>query len=150
MYKRILVAVDGSETSIAALDEAIRLARVMGSTLLLLHVCEEAPVMWEPEGMGVIPMQDINQAFAEAGRALLKKGQERVAAQGLEAETKLVEVYGGPIGEAISEAAQQGLADLIVVGTHGHRGFAHLLMGSVAEGVCRTASMPVLLVRAKN
>jgi nucleotide-binding universal stress UspA family protein len=148
MYKRILVAVDGSETSGMALEEAIKLARVMDSTLLLLHVCEEAPVMWEPDGMGVIPMQDINQAFAAAGRALLKKDKARVAAQGLEAEKKLVEVYGGHIGAVISEEAQRWLADLIVVGTHGRKGLEHWLMGSVAEAVARTASMPVLLVRS--
>ena len=150
MYKRILVAVDGSDTAIVALEEAIKLARVMQSSLLLLHVCEEAPVIWEPEGLGMIPMQEITQAFVAAGRALLKKEADRVAEQDLTVETKLVEVFGGHIGTVISDEAQQWQADLIVVGTHGHKGWKHLLMGSVAEGVSRTALVPVLLVRATS
>ena len=150
MYKRIAVAVDGSKTSDKALDEAIKLAREMGSVLLLLHVCEEMPIMWEPEGMSVIPTQEIIKAIADAGKTLLEARKEKVAGQGVAAETKLVEIYGGRIGSVISDQAQQWKADLLVVGTHGRKGLDHLLMGSVAEGVSRTASMPVLLVRAIN
>ena len=53
----------------------------------------------------------------------------------------------GRIGAVISQEAEKWLADLLVVGTHGRKGINHLLMGSVAEGVMRTANMPVLLVR---
>jgi nucleotide-binding universal stress UspA family protein len=150
MYKRIVVAVDGSETSDAALGEAIKLSGEMGATLLLLHVCEELPFMWEPDGMVVVATQDIMKVIADTGKALLEKSKERVASQGIAVETKLVESVGGRIGGVISEEAQKWNADLLVVGTHGRRGFEHLLMGSVAEGVIRTASIPVLLVRAKN
>jgi len=150
MYKRIAVAIDGSKTSDTALGEAIKLAGEMGSTLLLLHVCEELPIMWEPDGMNAVPMQDIMKAITDAGNALLEKCKKRVASQGLGVETNLVESFGGRIGGIISEEAQKWNADLLVVGTHGRRGFEHLLMGSVAEGVIRTASMPVLLIRANN
>jgi len=150
MYKKIAVAVDGSETSDTALDEAIKLAGEMGSTLLLLHVCEEVPVMWEPDGMNVAPIQDIMKAIAGAAKALLEKCKERVARQGVAVETKLVESAGGRLGGVISYEAQKWNADLLVVGTHGRKGIEHLLMGSVAEGAIRTAAMPVLLVRAKT
>ena len=70
-----------------------------------------------------------------------------MAESGIEVETKLVEDYNGRIGAVISKEAEQWLADLLVVGTHGRKGLGHLLLGSVAEGVMRTASMPVLLVR---
>ncbi len=150
MYKRIAVAIDGSKTSDTALDEAIKLSSEMNSTLLLLHVCEELPIMWEPDGMIVVPVQDIMKVIADAGKALLGKCKERVASQGVTVETKLVESVGGRMGAIVSEEAQKWNADLLVVGTHGRRGFEHLLMGSVAEGVIRTASMPVLLVRTKD
>ena len=150
MYKRIAVAVDGSKTSDKALREAINLAGEMGARILLLHVCEEMPVMWEPGGINMMPTQDIMQAIAEAGKALLEKHAKQVAGQGVAVETKLAETYGGREGGIISEEAQKWNADLLVLGTHGRKGMEHLLMGSVAEGVTRTASMPVLLVRGED
>lgn len=147
MYKRMVVAVDGSATSGKALDEASKLAREMSSIILLLHVCEEMPIMWEPDGMNMILMQNSLKAVSDAGKALLEKHRRQLAEQGITVETKLVETYGGRIGSVISEEAQKWNADLLVVGTHGRKGIAHLLMGSVAEGVARAASIPVLLVR---
>ncbi len=149
MYKRIAVAVDGSDTSTIALNEAVSLAEVMGSTLLLLHVCEEMPVVWNIEGMTVWPMTDVAKVFIETGKQLLKKDKARVAGSGISVETRLVEDYSGRIGAVINEQAERWLADLLVVGTHGRKGLDHMLMGSVAEGVIRTASVPVLLVRGK-
>ena len=147
MYKRIVVAVDGSGTSSKALDEATKLARETSSIILLLHVCEEMPIMWEPDGMNMILMQNSLKAVSDAGKELLEKHRRQLAEQGITVETKLVETYGGRIGSVISEEAQKWNADLLVVGTHGRKGIAHLLMGSVAEGITRTASIPVLLVR---
>ncbi len=150
MYKRIAVAIDGSKTSDMALGEAIKLAREMGAHILLLHVCEEMPVMWEPNTMNVMPMHDIMEAIANAGKALLKERAEQVAGQGVVAETKLVENYAGRIGSLITQEARQWGAELLVVGTHGRKGIDHLVMGSVAEQTVRSADMPVLLVRAKS
>ncbi|CAH1385472.1 universal stress protein [Candidatus Nitrotoga sp. M5] len=147
MYKRIVVAVDGSKTSDKALDEATKLARVMNSIILLLHVCEEIPIMWEPDGLHMVLMRNSLEAVANAGKELLEKHKIKLTEQDMTAETKLVETYDGRIGSVISEEAQQWNADLLVVGTHGRKGIAHLLMGSVAEAVARSASMPVLLVR---
>ena len=150
MYKRIAVAIDGSKTSDTALNEAINLAVELGSTLLLLHVCEELPILWEPDGMSVVPIQDIIKVIEDAGNALLKKCKEQVANRGIAVEAKLVETVGGHIGSVISDETKKWNADLLVVGTHGRKGFQHLLMGSVAEGVIRTASIPVLMVRGEK
>ncbi len=150
MYKRIAVAVDGSKTSDAALDEAAKLAREMGATLLLLHVCEEMPIVWEPEGMGAIPMVEIEKAIADSGRALLEKCRQKLAGQNIAAEMKLVETYDGRVGYVIAQEAQKLKADLLVVGSHGRSAIDRLLLGSVAEGVSRSAAMPVLLVRAPD
>jgi nucleotide-binding universal stress UspA family protein len=149
MYKRIAVAVDGSDTSTVALNEAVKLAKVMNSTLLLLYVCEEMPIVWNIEGMTSFPIEDMTKAFIKSGKQLLQKDKARVEESGVSVEIKLVEDYQGRIGAVISEEAGQWLADLLVVGTHGRKGLDHLLMGSVAEGVMRTAAMPVLLVRGE-
>ena len=150
MYKRIAIAIDGSKTSDMALDEAIKLSGEMGSTLLLLHVCEEFPIMWQPDGMNVLAEQDIMKVITDAGKVLLEKCRERVSNQGVAVETKFIESAGGRLGGIISEESLKWNADLLVVGTHGRKGFEHLMMGSVAEGVIRTAAMPVLLIRVKN
>ena len=147
MYKRIAVAVDGSETSTMALNEAIKLAKVMNATLLLLYVCEEMPVVWNADGMTPFPMEEVTKAFIDAGKQLLQQDRASLADSGVEIETKLVEDYDGRIGAVISKEAELWLADLLVIGTHGRKGISHLMMGSVAEGVMRTANMPVLLVR---
>ena len=147
MYKRIAVAVDGSDTSTAALNEAVKLAKLMNSTLLLLYVCAELPVIWNIEGMMPFPMEDVTKAFIESGKQLLQKDKLRLSESGIGVETRLVEDYNGHIGAVISRESEQWLADLLVVGTHGRKGLDHLLLGSVAESVMRTANMPVLLVR---
>lgn len=147
MYKRIAVAVDGSDTSAAALNEAVKLAKVMNSRLLLLYVCEEIPVIWNIEGMTPFPMEDVTKAFIESGKQVLQKDKLRLAGSGISVETRLVEDYNARIGSVICKEAEQWLADLLVVGTHGRKGLDHLLLGSVAESVMRTASIPVLLVR---
>ena len=149
MYERIAVAVDGSEVSTAALSEAIKLAGVTHATLLLLHVCEEMPMVWNIEGMASMPMEDVSQAFAAAGKQLLLKDKARAEDSDIRVETRLVEDYSGRIGAVIGAEAKNWSADLLVVGSHGRKGLDHLLMGSVAESVMRTASMPVLLVRGK-
>ncbi len=147
MYKRIAVAVDGSDTSTVALNEAIKLARLTGADLLLLHVCEEMPVTWGIEGMPALPMDDVEKALAEAGRRLLQRDRQRVEDEGIAVETRLVEGYAVRTGAVISEEAARWLADLLVVGTHGRKGLDRMLLGSVAENVMRTATMPLLLVR---
>jgi nucleotide-binding universal stress UspA family protein len=145
MYKKILVPVDGSPTSHAGLHEAIRLAKNQGATVRLLHVVDELLV-----GMSylqtAIDYQAFVQAVRESGRRVLENLQAETRAQGLTAETELLETVGGRAAEPIVEAARRWGADLIVMGTHGRKGMARLLMGSDAELVLRSASIPVLMV----
>lgn len=148
MYKRIAVAVDGSKTSDAALAEGIKLAKEMGASILLIHACEEMPVIMQPDATSLVDTEMLMQAIVKAGKALLQKNSDMAHSAGLAAETQLIETYVGRAGSEVTQAAQKWGADLLVVGTHGRKGFAHLLMGSVAENVMRTATMSVLLVRA--
>jgi nucleotide-binding universal stress UspA family protein len=146
-YRKILIAVDGSEIAERALQEAIKLAREGHSRLRILHVVDESPLWQAPEGIGV-NYTTVIESFRETGRKIEAAALKSARDAGAEAESALLELSGaGRVAELIVEDAKEWGADLIVVGTHGRRGFAHLVLGSVAEGVSRAASTPVLLVR---
>ena len=147
MYKRILASIDGSNTSNLALDEATRLASDQKAELRLVHVLDEAMLNGDIEGfMNIAALRD---ALHQAGESILKKGREHAAQNGITAETALLETFGARIASVIVEEAKRWPADVIVVGTHGRRGFDRFFMGSVAEGVARIAPMPILLVRGR-
>jgi universal stress protein A len=150
--RTILVPVDFSEASRAALSYARDLAQALGARLDLLHVWEIPPYI-PPEAMVGVPGQTAQtlsrtaQAHAEQQMQVL--ATEARAAGALIDQTKL---ESGDPARTIVEVADSGGYDLIVIGTHGRTGLGHLLMGSVAEKVVRRASCPVLSVRvpAKN
>jgi nucleotide-binding universal stress UspA family protein len=134
----ILVATDFSEGSDEALDRAIELGRQTGATLDLLHVVE-APADGFPFG----PAYTDGAAFAGYIEHELARRAARVAVAGLACHTLSVE--GGAATEIVARARAIG-AGLVVVGTHGRRGLAHILLGSVAERVVQHAGCPVLTV----
>jgi len=147
MYKNILVAVDGSDTSNLALQEAIKLAKEQQAALRLVHVVDETPAYMTMD----IPysIADYQKAMREAGQKVLATCAAAARQAGTEVDTKFVvlELLAQRICDAISEEAKRWPADLIVIGTHGRHGFNHLLLGSVAEGVIRLATKPVLVIR---
>ena len=148
MYKHILVAIDGSATSTKAVNEAIRLAQVHKSTLRLLHVVDTAMIDIDNGGMTYMP--EVMDTLRQSGIKLLQKVQAHVEKSGVPAETALLETAGVTrIATEVVDDAKKWPADLIVLGTHGRRGFAHLLLGSVAEDIVRMASVPVLLIRGE-
>jgi nucleotide-binding universal stress UspA family protein len=144
-YKRILVPVDGSPTSNSGLDEAVRLARAGGSKIRLLHIIDETIAFNTPDGAGVNYVLD---ALRGSAQQALKDAGDRVRRAKLDAQTGLVENFTGRVADAIVEQAKRWRADLIVMGTHGRRGFDRLLIGSNAELVVRQSQVPVLLVPA--
>jgi nucleotide-binding universal stress UspA family protein len=145
MYNKILVAVDGSATSDAALGEAMKLAAAAGE-LRIVHVVDEVTFNWDEHYANP---SEIFQAMAKDGDRILRGAQERVAREGRRCDTHLLEMdkAGRRVPEMIADEAEAWGADLIVIGAHGRRGAHHALLGSVAEGVARLASKPVLLVR---
>lgn len=147
MYRRILVPIDGSETSGRALQEAIKLAD-REAQLRLVYVLEEIYLL-DAEGYAYIDYAALQQAVRNTGARTLALAAEKVRQSGAAAETALLEASGERIASVIVSEAQQWKADLIVIGTHGRSGLNRLLLGSVAEGVVRVASVPVLLVRAQ-
>jgi nucleotide-binding universal stress UspA family protein len=145
MYRKILVAVDGSAPSLRGLTEAIGLAKALGSELRLVHVVNE--FIDGVYGPGAMYYDHVLAALREAGAGVLQKAVGIVRKEGLEPEHKLIEIVGGRIADQIVKDATDWRADLIVLGTHGRRGLKRLALGSDAELVLRRSPVPVLLVR---
>lgn len=144
MYTTILSPVDGSETSKRGAQEAIRLAKDQQAQLRFLCVIDTYMPALDPEiafDVGVI------ESLRKWGEKILSESMAAATAAGVAAETTLVETAGGRVAELIVEQARQWPAAIIVMGTHGRRGFNHLLMGSDAEAVIRLSPVPVLLVK---
>lgn len=146
MYSRILVPVDGSPTSDAGLDEAIRLARLSGGRIRLAHLVDELPYLPESATFGAT-VPEVNRPAVERGDRLLRRRRARVADEGLAVDTVQEEGIGKPLAEFVCEQVDAWQADVIVLGTHGRRGMSRLLLGSGAEQIVRRANVPVLLVR---
>lgn len=147
MYERILVPFDGSATSSEALAEAVRIARFCSSRLRLIHVVDPLLYITGME-VGGLYMNEIVPELLAAAEALLGTTRESIEAQGVSVETEVLQSAGERVARIITEQATEWNADLIVIGTHGRRGVDRVIMGSDAELVARTATVPVLLVRA--
>lgn len=144
MYRHILVPVDGSSTSARALQEALGLARQQTAELELVYVMEDVLFL---ENEAYINYDEVQKSARSEGEKTLAQAQAVVREAGMMATQKLLEARGERIASVIIEEARRWPADLIVIGTHGRSGFSRILFGSVAEGVVRTAHIPVLLVR---
>jgi nucleotide-binding universal stress UspA family protein len=147
MYSKILVPVDGSPTSAKGLQEAIKLAKALGSRLRLVHVVDELIIDYSGLGATNYYSGDIIEGLREGGKQILANAESVVRGSGLEPEAILLEAIGGPSARLIVAQAKEWPADLIVMGTHGRRGIRRIALGSDAEQVIRASPAPVLLVR---
>lgn len=147
MYKRILVAIDGSRTGDLALTQAVRLARAHDATLRITHVIDVAAI--DPD-LPSVP--SFKKAKARAGREILDEAVAFATKAGLRVETRLLETERADqrVVDVLVEEAKAWPADLVVIGTHGRRGVNRLLLGSVADEFVRVAPEHVLLVREKT
>jgi nucleotide-binding universal stress UspA family protein len=147
MFQKILVPLDGSDTAGRGLRQAIALAEGQRSkaSLHLLHVINELQLLLEMSSD--IPFESYRQHLDRQARKMLEVAAALAEGQGLQVETTLQEITSGRVSDEILEQARRCRADLIVMGTHGRRGFQRLLIGSNAEGVVRGATVPVMLVR---
>jgi nucleotide-binding universal stress UspA family protein len=140
--KTILVPTDFSECSEAAVKYGAALATTFGATLHLLNVVQDPYTLpWSAEGFAA-PIGDMLAEWEAQARTRLTEIVPATAA----AKTIVATRVGSPYTEIVRYAAQHRI-DLIVLGTHGRGPLGHLLLGSVAERVVRTAPCPVLTVR---
>jgi nucleotide-binding universal stress UspA family protein len=149
MYRKILVAVDGSETSNKAISAALEMASYSGgrSVVRLIHVLDEMAYF-----MGLDPYAgqsySVISVMREAGEKILADGLAIVQSAGVQADTVLVDKLGSHLAETVAAEAKAEEASLVVVGTHGRRGIGRMLLGSGAEQIIRLAPCPVLVVRS--
>ena len=138
MFSSILCPIDLSECSRHALNEAIRLAVELHSTVTVLHVVDPPDALLEK--------QEYVDYLAEQYKAPLSALMQRLHEQYPAVLTANACVLEGRTASTIVEFARTHGHQLIVIGTHGRTGVAHSLLGSVAERVIRTSSVPVLTI----
>jgi nucleotide-binding universal stress UspA family protein len=143
MYRRILIPIDGSTCSDAALQHGVRLANEQHAEIKVIYVLDTQALYLFDDGFYV---EDVAEKWRKAGRLLLDRAAEQARQAGITTATALLE-EGGRIPDVIVAEGKRWPADLIVMGTHGRHGVNHLLLGSVAEGVVRLTPVPVLLIR---
>jgi nucleotide-binding universal stress UspA family protein len=139
-FKRILAATDFSEASRDALHLAQSLARESSADLIVTHTCEV------PTYTDFVAPFDLITPLADLARSKLDELLLSIRAECPDA--KGVIKVGVPWEQILAVATEVG-ADLIVMGTHGRRGFAHAIIGSVAERIVRLSAIPVLTVRSR-
>ncbi len=148
MYKKILVPIDGSETADCGLREAIALASEQNAALFLLHVVDDYPMLVEMAS--AIAYEKTLDYLRTCGNKLLTSAKKTAAEVGVDAEICLREITSQRAADVIVEEAKRLACDLIVMGTHGRRGFSRLALGSDADLVVRASPVPVLLVRCQT
>ena len=144
MFKHILLPVDGSDTSLMAVDKASGLARAFGSTVTAIYVIDPYAFSGVGADFSYGQAQYLGAAKAE-GDAALQQSAAMLTAAGVTVSTAVIESHA--IYRGILETASSVGADLIVMGSHGRRGLEKLVLGSVAAQVLAHAHLPILVVR---
>ena len=144
MYQHILVAIDESATSDLALNEAALLAKEQNATVRIAHVIDDTFAYTAPG-----ELVEHQAGLRRFGEDILNRGAAAARALGAAAETTLLAIVeaGDRVYDLIEQEAVLWPADLVVIGTHGRRGVRRLLLGSVAEGLIRITTKPLLLIR---
>lgn len=147
MYKKLLVATDGSNLSKKAVRSAVELAASLEAELVALYVVPNYPVSYF-EGGVTISTQEIartEKQWADQGQSIVDAVKASAEQEGLKA--KAVIARSNLVAEAILAAAKRHKCDLIVMASHGHRGLKRILLGSETQHVLTHSSIPVLVLR---
>lgn len=145
MFRRIVCPTDFSAPAHRATEYAVRLAKSCDAELVLLNVIAE--MTYPMRSLGTVT------AFPNLQTELHNRAKEELEETKAKLDTGVsirTEMRDGEIHEQILECATDCDADLIVIGTHGHTGIKHMLLGSTAEKVVRTSTCPVLSVRTEE
>lgn len=144
--QQILVPVDGSQTSVKALEAAIELARLNVARLRLLYVIDELDYVNGFETAKAYYQETLPRMRTD-GERLLAQMRSLADMKGVACDSVLLESGPGRLCDVVAEQARQVHADMIVLGSHGRRGLNRVLMGSDAEQIVRHATVPVLVVK---
>ena len=144
MFKHILVPVDGSSTSQAAVGKATELAKAFGSTVTVIYVIDPYPFTGVGTDFAYGQAEYLSAATAEANTAV-HAAKDSFTAAGVTVDTSIIEAHTAWRG--IVEAGESLQADLIVMGSHGRSGLEKLVLGSVTQAVLSHTKLPVLVTR---
>lgn len=147
MFKRILCATDGSKRSAHAVKTAAAIAKDMGALLTLVHVTPDYRTPYYPDGVMIDwpSEKDYKRDCKAAAEKVFERDSAAALKDGVQAET--VHLFGDSPADEILGAARKAKADLIVMASHGRKGFEALLLGSETQKVLARSNVPVLVVR---
>jgi len=147
MYKRILVATDGSSLSKKAVSSAIELAGLVGAELVALKVVPRYPHSYFDGSLPVSPqkMARIEKQWSEHGQSVVDSVKATALKKGV--TTRAVTARSDLVAEAVISAAKKYECDLIVMASHGRRGIKRVLLGSETQHVLTHSHIPVLVLR---
>jgi nucleotide-binding universal stress UspA family protein len=145
MFKHLLIAADDSDLSEKAVREGLSLAKTLGAKVLAVHVTEPWTTAVSGEWAVAFPVEDYERISAANARSLLAKVAGEAARLGVTCET--LHVPNEFAAEGVVEVAKSRGCDLIVMASHGRRGFARFLLGSQANKVVVASPVPVLIVK---
>lgn len=146
MYQTIVVTTAGEAIDHAAVRHAATLARTVGAELILLHVLPDAHRELEPGGELSVTAESIEQTWRDEGEHALDEGEHDAEDEGVHVRRVHKPAGGRSVPQAIVQECAALRADLIVMATHGRKGWAHVVRGSVAESVVHDTHTPVLLL----
>lgn len=147
MFKHILLPVDGSDTSMLAVDKAVGMAKAFGSKVTAVYVLDPYPFASAGPDFAFGQAQYLSAVTNEAEQVLATVKQ-RFADQDVDVDTRSVDAYA--VWKGIVDTSDDIGADVIVMGSHGRKGVEKLMLGSVAQRVVSHAHNSVLIVHAKS
>ncbi len=147
MYKRILVATDGTNLSEKAVVAAVDLAALCGAELVALKVVPRYPQSYFEGGIALQPdeVRRVEKQWADEGQAIVDTVQKIGVDNGV--KTQAITIQADVVSEAILAAAQTHACDLIVMASHGRKGITRLLLGSETQHVLTHSPIPVLMLK---
>lgn len=145
MFRKILIATDGSDLAMLAVAKGVELAGALGSLVAMVTVTEPySPLLTDPDAIAGRRV-DHDRDTAEMAERILAAATAVAEAAGVRAWVRRVE-HAHPDQGIVDVAVEEGF-DLVVMASHGRSGFSHLVLGSVAEGVLKRCRVPVLIYR---
>ena len=136
MYQHIIAALDGSSNSDKALQEAIRVAKFCKASLTLFHIASLRDLA--VEGVGLLGTHELHDQAFRDGNRVLEQARKQRSKPASPVQIHMAESWDGgtDMAELLVRYADSHQAGLIVLGTHGRSGIAHLLLGSFAQNRC--------------
>jgi nucleotide-binding universal stress UspA family protein len=146
IYRRILVAIDGSVQSERCLDHAIALASDQGAVLRIIHAVDYIVPTFDTTN---VPPGQLHQAYLDAGNRTVASALARARVAGVSAEAAVIDTDDPRThaSEVILRDVAEWHPDVLVLGAHGRAGVSRVFLGSVSEAVLRSATVPVLVLR---